>query len=147
MTCSLAHVWGSSPAVSTRDNGFLCGVTCTPTYTPDTSRTISNTFKIYTVYFRGRKRERNTNLFNKYNTYTQPKLQLIQPVWYKPKIKKCFYVCTSCCDISYIFIYLYIYNLNNKTISNVLLLGQIKPDIHLYITVPSPITYLFEINF
>lgn len=49
--------------------------------------------------------------------------------------------------IFHIFIYLYIYNLNIKTISNVLLLGQIKPDIHLYRTVSSSITYLFEINF
>lgn len=49
--------------------------------------------------------------------------------------------------IFHIFIYLYIYNLNIKTISNVLLPGQIKPDIHLYITVSSSITYLFEINF
>lgn len=33
------------------------------------------------------------------------------------------------------FIYIYIYNSYIKTISNVLLLGQIKPDIHLYRTV------------
>lgn len=44
-------------------------------------------------------------------------------------------------------IYIYLYNLYIKTISNVLLLGQMKPDIHLYITVSSSITYLFEINF
>lgn len=58
----------------------------------------------------------------------------------------------GCCDSSYIYIYLY-----NKTISivfysllvqlNVVLVGQIKPDIHLYIIVSSLITYLFEINF
>lgn len=40
------------------------------TYTPDTSRTIGNTLRIHTVHIVGRKRERNTNLFNKYHTYT-----------------------------------------------------------------------------
>lgn len=46
MTCSLAHVWAQVPRkASTRDNGFLCVVTCTRTYTPDTSRTIGKTLK------------------------------------------------------------------------------------------------------
>lgn len=49
--------------------------------------------------------------------------------------------------VFHVYIYIYLYNLYIKTISNVLLLGQIKPDIHLYITVSSSISYLFEIKF
>lgn len=62
----------------------------------------------------------------------------------------------SCLYKVVVIVHIYIY-LYNKTISivfysllvqlNVVLVGQIKPDIHLYIIVSSLITYLFEINF